>query len=102
MAHDDPKAVQTLDRLCKKLDVTRKLRAFYTKDLSRNARPVADVQPSYLPLAVALLLSFAQAHGDLKFLNSALKVLDGNLTQRSLYPPELETWARSLVAELVK
>jgi hypothetical protein len=98
LPEDDQVVLKTLDRLCKKLDVVRTLRAFYTKDLARTAHPVVDVSPEYLSLAAAILLSAAHRHRDLKFLNSALKLLDTKTIQQMV---ELKNWAALLVVELV-
>lgn len=97
----DSAVFQVLDRLCKKLDVTRKLRVFYTADLSRNAKPLSNLQPEYLSFIAALLLSAAQQHRDAKFLNSVLKMLDNGLVEQTEHVPVLQTWASQVLKELV-
>lgn len=97
----DSAVFQVLDRLCKKLDVTRKLRVFYTPDLSRNARPLLNLQPEYLSFIAALLLSAAQQYRDPKFLNSVLKMLDNGLVEQTEHVSILQTWASQVLKELV-
>lgn len=97
----DSTVFQVLDRLCKKLDVTRKLRVFYTPDLSRNARPLLNPQPEYLSFIAALLLSAAQNYRDPKFLNSVLKMLDNGLVEQAEHVSILQIWASQVLKELV-
>jgi hypothetical protein len=98
---DSDMVLKKLDRLCKKVDVVRKIRVFYTLDLTRNAAPVADIQKEYLPLLAAVLLSYAKNYRDLKFLNTAFKMLDGHLKQTSVFPDRLRNWAEILLVDLV-
>lgn len=94
----DAQAVRVLDRLCKKVDVVGKVSAFYTPALARSAEPEPLSAPYAAALAAALLLA-AETGGDLKFLNTALKMLDGRLGDpRAAYPPWLAEWAEALLA----
>lgn len=66
---------QRLDALCKKIDVVGVVRASYTEDLSKKATDTYVSQP-YLKAFTGILIFAAYAYEDLKFLNSALKMLD--------------------------
>jgi len=95
---NDAEAVRRLDRLCKKVDVVGRVSAFYTPDLARSAEAEPIATPYATALAAALLLA-AEARGDLKFLNTALKILDGRLGDAGgAYPPWLAAWAERMLA----
>lgn len=97
----DAKVFAILDRLCKKIDVVGSLRTFYSADLARGAGPKAGVRSEYAALMLAVLLQAAESQSDLKFLNTALKILDGDLRQAAEFPLELSHWADQLLLELV-
>lgn len=69
-----------LERLCKKVDVVRHIHAFYSPDLTQ---PLGNesIAPTYLALLAAVLLQCAEIRSDPKFLNSALKLLDGHVNR---------------------
>lgn len=69
---------KTLDRLCKKIDVVRKIFISYTNDLSK-AKSNTLVTPQYNIVLISILLYYAEEVKDFKFLNSAMKLFD--LTQ---------------------
>jgi len=83
-----------LERLAKKIEVPRKLLAYYTPDLARASAP-EPVAPAYAVYACAAYLAIADRFGDLKFLNTALKLVDGILGVAM--PPELVRWAQCLL-----
>jgi hypothetical protein len=87
---------EVLEALSRKVEVARRLRAFYRPDF-RNADEtlVAEGYPAYL-CAVDLLA--AQTLPDYKFLNCALKMLDGILVEPTLAPElALDAWAEDLL-----
>jgi len=67
-----------IDRLCKKVEVPRRLVIGYSDDLN-NTADYASVAPEYATYFTLLLLIYASENNDLKFLNCALKIVDGYL-----------------------
>ena len=69
-----------IERLCKKVEVPRRLVIEYTDDLefTVNDSPVAPEFAIYFTL---VLLEYATENKDLKFLNCALKIVDGYLQE---------------------
>ncbi len=100
-AKDTPSSrreIRVLDRLCKKVDVVRRLAAGYSRRLSRPAGP-EPARPDFAVGLCALFLREAEAQNDPKFLNTALKMLDGHLRSPSAaYPASLRQEANRLVA----
>jgi hypothetical protein len=64
-----------IERLCKKVDVVKKVYQVYTADLSSKRSDEEINHNSYLDL-FQLLLSAAELSEDYKFLNTALKLND--------------------------
>jgi len=90
-----------LDRLRKKIEVARKLYRFYLPDLSRAASPQILSVAAVLRLC-GLLLRTALVCGDARYLNSALKLLDGVLERDDcVFPDELRVLARSTLDAMV-
>jgi hypothetical protein len=90
-----------LDRLRKKVEVARKLYRFYLPDLSRPAgtQVLSAAAVRYL---CALMLKAALVGHDARFLNSALKLLDGVLEREDCdFPDELRSLARGAFEVLV-
>lgn len=75
-----PENHQVLERLCKKIEVPRRLYAFYELDLSK-ASGDDEVHGAYITYLCCLYLYSAAAFHDFKHLNTALKLLDGVLQQ---------------------
>ncbi|GMV55112.1 MAG: hypothetical protein AMXMBFR6_09170 [Betaproteobacteria bacterium] len=73
-------AEANLDRLRKKIEVVRKLYRYYLPDMSGPANPT-PLSPEALQRLCALLLKAALLRNDMRYLNSALKLLDGILDQ---------------------
>jgi hypothetical protein len=67
-----------VDRLCKKIEVPKRLVVEYSKDLDRTINP-DPVKPEYLKFFLLLLLKLASEDNDYKYLNCALKIVDGNV-----------------------
>lgn len=93
--------VQILDRLCKKIDVVKKLRTFYTLDLSRAGKGSSNLPPGYLILAIGIMLIAARERDDLKFLNTALNGLDLITSESETNASPLRIWANELLTEMV-
>jgi hypothetical protein len=90
--------IRLLNRLCKKVEVAHTLKRFYTPDLSAAA-DAADVGPTYAAFLCAVYLVLAQRLADPKFLNTALKMLDGTLrSPRPDYPDSLRSMARAMAS----
>lgn len=97
-AEPAPQEVVALDRLCKKIDVVGRLASHYTADLSRAAH-AAPVQPEAAAALCGVLLIQAARRCDAKFLNTALRMLDGRLTAPvASFPDFLGAWADGLLA----
>ncbi|MCM8594228.1 hypothetical protein [Accumulibacter sp.] len=96
-----PEADAQLDRLRKKIEVARKLCRYYVSDLSRAAEPTPLAAAAVRRLCV-LLLKAALVRDDARYLNSALKLLDGVLGRDDCsFPDELRQLARSTLDALV-
>jgi len=72
------KDFKIIDRLCKKVEVPKRLVIGYTRDLAttENSSPVATEYAYFFVLLISVL---AQDTNDLKFLNCVLKIADGCL-----------------------
>lgn len=66
---------KTLDRLCKKIDVVKKLYISYKHDLSLSLSTTL-IDPQYKIILISVLLHYAEKTNDFKFLNSAMKLFD--------------------------
>ena len=68
-------ASRKIERLCKKIEVTKRLVVEYSHDLSKtvDSTPVA---PEYAAYFTLILLTLASKNNDLKYLNCALKLVD--------------------------
>lgn len=66
---------KVLDRLCKKIDVVRKIFISYRYDLSK-AESNTFIAPQYNMVLISILLYYAEKTDDFKFLNSAMKLFD--------------------------
>ena len=64
-----------LDKLCKKIDVVKKVYTSYEFDLSKATTTKELSKDEYRKL-LGVLLFFAEEKHDFKFLNSSLKLLD--------------------------
>lgn len=90
-----------LDRLRKKVEVVRKLYRFYLPDLSRAAGMQVPSAAAVRRLC-ALMLKTALVRHDARYLNSALKLLDGVLAREDCeFPDELRALARATFEVLV-
>jgi len=88
-----PEVEVPFDRLRKKIEVARKLYRYYQPDLSRPAAPTALSAPAVRRLC-GLLIKAALIWRDARFLNSALKLLDGVLGRDDCeFPQELRLLA---------
>lgn len=89
------------DRLRKKVEVARKLYRYYLPDLSYPAAPTVLSAPAVRRLC-GLLLKAALIQRDARFLNSALKLLDGVLERDDCeFPLELRLLASATLDTLV-
>lgn len=90
-----------LDRLCKKVDISKSLRVFYSRDLSEKLTN-ERVAPQYIPLFIAILLWNAEEKTDFKFLNTALKILDGILGKPpAAFPKGLRCWSSEILHKII-
>lgn len=90
-----------LDRLRKKVEVARKLYRFYLPDLSRSVDTQLLAAAAVRHLC-ALMLKAALVRHDTRYLNSALKLLDGVLTREDCdFPDELRALAHATLEVLV-
>lgn len=99
---DGPEAVGLvqLDRLRKKVEVARKLYRFYLPDLSRAAGAQV-LSAAAVRRLCALMLKTALAGRDARYLNSALKLLDGVLVREDCsFPDELRAVAHATLEVL--
>lgn len=95
-----PQAEAHLDRLRKKIEVARRLCRYYLPDLSRAAAP-APLSATGAQRLCALLLRAAVLRRDARYLNSALKLLDGVLGRDDLaFPAELGALAHATLDAL--
>ena len=92
--------VGILDRLCKKIDVTQHVRAFYSCDLSRNVNH-DSIHRCYATVLMGTLIHFAISCNDYKFLNSALKMQDRGLNNEPVNVPNvLNEWIERFLSDL--
>lgn len=63
------------DRLCKKIDVVKKIYKFYTADLSRKCSDEEIEESCYMHLMSYFIL-YSEETLDLKFINTSFKVND--------------------------
>jgi hypothetical protein len=90
-----------LDRLRKKIEVARKLCRYYLPDLSRAVAPT-PLSAAAVRRLCALLLKAALLRRDARYLNSALKLLDGVLGRNDCtFPQELREFAQATLLALV-
>ncbi|MDR2219351.1 MAG: hypothetical protein LBE24_02085 [Methylobacillus sp.] len=90
-----------LDRLRKKIEVVRKLYRFYLPDLAR-AITTTELSAAAVRHLCALLLKAALVQNDARYLNSALKLLDGVLARDDCnFPNELHIFAHATLDVLV-
>lgn len=75
-----------LETLCKKIEVSRRLRLFYSTDLSK---PLSEETPAsgYAEALAAAFLHFGLARGDWKWLNTVLKMEWGILLSPTFVLP---------------
>jgi hypothetical protein len=96
-----PEVEVPFDRLRKKIEVARKLYRYYLPDLSRPAAPTA-LSVQAVQRLCGLLLKAALIRRDVRFLNSALKLLDGVLGRDDCeFPHELRLLAGATLDVLV-
>lgn len=89
--------IRLLDRLAKKPDVTKVVDAFYSEDFGKLSDG-GTIRSEYVVMLVAQLLRVSEQYSDPKFLNTALKILGGNLGPGiSNFPIELKLWANQLL-----
>ena len=74
----DEEAAARIERLCKKVEVPKRLLTGYSDDLNTS---ITDdpVDPAYAKYFMLMLFALAEQNEDLKYLNCALKLLDGVL-----------------------
>jgi len=89
----DDEGAATLDALCKKVEVVRRVCVAYSADLAR----VVDRSPvtgDHATVLCGVYLAAAAARRDPKLLNTAMKMLDGCLKEPSPEAPScLRQWA---------
>ncbi len=90
------KNIKILNRLCKKIDVQKKLCRVYKKDLSSSIDDT-PVSQKTLVLLLSIYLNIAQRDKNIKFLNTALKILDTG----DKFPDFLHMKADDLVEKLI-
>lgn len=96
----DDQVWNKLDILCKKTEVNRLLLAYYKLDLT-NPTHVEHIQPEYVALFVIILMHYADYYSDAKYLNTALKTLDGCLQQEYPKLPNcLHVWAEQVLHQI--
>jgi hypothetical protein len=96
-----PCAEEKFDRLRKKIEVARKIFRYYLPDLSRAAAPI-PLSCEAVQRLCCLLLKLALIRRDARYLNSALKLLDGILDLNDCsFPEELNTLAHATLESLV-
>lgn len=89
------------DRLRKKVEVARKLYRYYAPDLSRAAA-LTPLSAASVYRLCGLLLKAALVRSDARYLNTALKLLDGVLGRDELeFPKELRSFALATLQALV-
>ncbi len=64
-----------IDRICKKIDVVKKVSVFYNPDLSKSILDI-PIHHKYSIVLIDVLLHYAKILNDFKFLNSAMKLFD--------------------------
>lgn len=73
---------EIIDRLCKKIDVTRTVKRFYLADLSKavsdEVLPIQDVN-----LLTNFFIEYYKKYSDYKVLNTLLKITDGILLSKN-------------------
>jgi hypothetical protein len=90
---------KTLDRLCKKVDVVKKVYSKYTLDLSKKETDLELSEVAYKNFLV-LLVRYVECFKDYKFLNSALK-LNTILLQRGFIEETEHTKTHGRLYELM-
>ena len=85
-----------LNRLCKKVDVQKKIVKLYSKDLLTIIDSTI-INYHMFVLLIILYLHLADKDKNVKFLNTTLKILQ----IKPNYPKSLYIWADNLVEELV-
>lgn len=89
----------SIDILCKKIDVVKRLDCFYDRDTFLSIQKQHINQVYEIILCVILLL-FSDFFDDYKFINSSLKLMD-MLNDRGFETPEiLRTYSNKLLFEL--
>ena len=81
-----PNEINNLDKLCKKVDVSKVIFKSYSSDLSKKLSNEAINYDSYNRLACHLVGGFSATH-DFKFLNTLLKIMDGILIKPQYHMP---------------
>ena len=71
-----------LDRLCKKIDVTKRICSHYSLDLKQSLDK-KSVDQRVLKALSLILIQRARENKDLKFLNTAFKIIDTHLEKES-------------------
>lgn len=96
-----PEIDMPLDRLRKKVEVARKLYRYYAPDLSHAAAPT-PLSAAGVHRLCGLLLKAALVRCDARYLNTALKLLDGVLGRDELeFPQVLRSFALATLQALV-
>jgi hypothetical protein len=85
-----------LDKICKKIDVPKKVVIYYTKDLTKTIN-TTHISSTYEIYLCAILLYLSDEKGNMKLLNSALKILDGVLETDTAYPSFFSVWAEEIL-----
>lgn len=99
IANDD---LRMLDRLCKKIEVPRRLCSIYTLNLDKAVERT-PVRNDFLRYLCGVYLWVARETGDLKFLNTGMKLLDGVLRQPELdFPDTYREFANLAMAEILR
>lgn len=89
----------SIDILCKKIDVVKRLDCFYDRDtfLSIRKQPINQI---YEIILCVILLLFSDFFDDYKFINSSLKLMD-MLNARGFETPEIfKAYSNKLLFEL--
>jgi len=76
-----------IEKLCKKVEVPKRLVVEYSYNLSKTI-DVSPIAPEYAAYFTLLLLTLALENKDLKYLNCALKLVDGELREPKFSLPQ--------------
>ena len=90
-----------IDKLCKKIDVVKNVYKFYKKDLSQVVLK-ENIGKKYQQYLCFILLYLAYTNKDLKFLNSALKMIDYILDNKDKKTVYFIEYADFIINEIIE